>query len=180
VPCDVADVSQRQRQLIWICVVFCLLVALDQVTKSIVRQRIPLDSVTRVGHEEDFFYFVHQANPGLVFGSFRNNRVIAVAAPVLAMLVLVYLYRHLDVASKLQAVAYGLVAGGAVGNQIDRCLRGSVTDFLQFHFYFIKFNFPGKLYPAFNVADSAICTGVVLLVLCWHGHGQEDDAADTD
>lgn len=56
------------------------------------------------------------------------------------------------------AVLLGLIIGGAVGNIIDRLRLGSVTDFLDFHLF-------GHHWPAFNIADSAICIGVVILVL---------------
>jgi len=108
---------------------------------------------------------------------FSGNRPVALLGPVFASLVLMYLFRYLDPASKVQSVAYGLVAGGAIGNLIDRFRLGWVTDFFQFHFYFIPFEFSWKRYPAFNVADSAICVGVVLLVITWH-MAKGDDAAD--
>jgi signal peptidase II len=68
-----------------------------------------------------------------------------------------------------------MIGGGAVGNNLlDRLIHGSVTDFLQFHFYFVPFEFPWKYYPAFNVADSAICTGVFLLIVTWYFFGKQD------
>jgi signal peptidase II len=71
-----------------------------------------------------------------------------------------------------------MVLGGAVGNFIDRIRLGSVTDFLQFHFYFIPFDFPWKFYPAFNLADTSIVIGVFILVLTW-GREATPDAAGT-
>lgn len=73
------------------------------------------------------------------------------------------MYRQLDPASRLQAIAYGCVLGGALGNLIDRFRHGSVTDFLQFHFLFIPFDFPWKYYPSFNIADAGIICGIVVL-----------------
>ena len=61
-----------------------------------------------------------------------------------------------------------MIVGGAFGNIIDRILFRSVTDFLQFHFYFIPFDFPWKVFPAFNVTDAAIDVGVVLLIISWN------------
>lgn len=64
-----------------------------------------------------------------------------------------------------------MVGGGAIGNIIDRFTRdGTVVDFLQFNFFFLKkiIDLPTTLYPAFNIADSAICVGVGLLVFTWH------------
>lgn len=157
----------------------CVLCA-DQATKAIVLTKFPKpETVVLRRHNPTFFRISHQRNPGLVGGLFRNNRAMAFAAPILASFVLLYLYKHLDPTSKVQSVAYGLIGGGAVGNLIDRLRLGSVTDFLQFHFYFIPFDFPWKYYPAFNVADSAICIGVFLLIVSWHALPREDvsDAA---
>ena len=80
-------------------------------------------------------------------------------------------------AFRLPDLLFQLIAGGALGNIIDRIRLGSVTDFLQFNFYFIPFEFSWKRYPAFNVADSAICVGVFLLVIPGHT-AKDDDAAD--
>jgi signal peptidase II len=58
---------------------------------------------------------------------------------------------------RLEACAYAMILGGAIGNAIDRLVFGSVTDFLDFHLL-------GWHWPAFNVADVAICVGVACLV----------------
>jgi len=171
----------NRTQMVWILAVFLVIVVADQATKAIISANIEKDSVYTTTHEGEFFWLVHQRNPGLVGGMFSNMPAVVFVAPILAMGVLLYLLRHLDKNSKVQAAAFGLVAGGAIGNMIDRVFRGEVVDFLQFHFHFVPFNFPWKLYPAFNVADSAICTGVLLLVITWRDVKPEEpgDAADT-
>lgn len=168
--------TQRKKQLVWVAVVILVVVALDQATKIAIDRGLPRGDTLLGGGPRDFFYLTHQRNPGLVGGMFRDAPLVVLVAPVAAMAVLVYLYRHLDVDSRLQTVAYGMVAGGAVGNQIDRFARGEVVDFLQFHFWFVPFDFPWKLYPAFNVADSCICVGVVLLVAGWHWSQPREEA----
>lgn len=165
--------SRLQFVLITLAVIFVL----DQVTKLIILETIPLGSIDYTGREREFFHFTHERNEGLVGGAFRNHTWIPKVAPVFATFVLIYLYRHLNPASRLQNIAYGLVAGGAIGNLFDRIFRGSVVDFLQFHFYFIPFDFPWKRYPAFNVADSAICIGVFLLIVSWRHFEEHRDVA---
>ncbi|HOV75225.1 MAG TPA: signal peptidase II [Candidatus Hydrogenedentes bacterium] len=160
--------SPRKNQILWILTVFLLVVVVDQTTKALIIAYYPEEKILRIGPEPEFFRISHQRNPGLVNGLFRESPVKAMVAPILAMGVLAYLSLHLNPRSKLQSTAFGLIAGGAIGNMIDRVRLGSVTDFLQFHFYFIPFNFPWKYYPAFNVADSCICTGVVVLLLTWY------------
>ena len=166
---------ERKKQILWVGVILCAVVLADQVTKALVIAHIPENSESLASHQGEFFWLTHQRNTGLVGGMFRENNIVPYLAPLFATVVLVYLFGHLDPTSRWQAVAYGLVAGGAIGNLIDRFRLGSVTDFLQFHFYFVPVDFPWKLYPAFNVADSAICVGVVaLIILTWrHSHSEE-------
>ena len=101
--------------------------------------------------------------------------MIAFIAPIFAFAVLVYMYTQLNPESRVQAVAYGMIMGGAIGNILDRIRLQSVTDFLQFHFYFIPFDFPWKYYPAFNIADAGIIVGVCLLfiTLSWKSESKD-------
>ena len=165
--------TPRKKQILWILIVFLTVVAVDQATKTIVRAVYPVEKYLILGKDPQLFRISHQENPGVVGGIFRNNRVMAHAAPLLATLVLLYLFSHLDMKSKIQSTAYGMIWGGAVGNLADRIRLGVVTDFLQFHFYFIPFDFPWKIFPAFNVADSCICTGVFCLVVSWYWTGEK-------
>lgn len=171
--------TQRKKQVIGILVVFACVVCVDQVAKALVMRAFHEPTFRVPSDGPEFFRLTHQRNPGLVGGLFRTKPVMAYLAPVAASMVLLYLFRYLEASSKVQTLAYGLIAGGAVGNLIDRVRLGSVTDFLQFHFYFIPFDFPWKYYPAFNVADACICTGVFLLVVSWY-FVEQDHAADPD
>ena len=162
----------RSRQLRIILAAFAVVLVADQVTKTLVMRHIPDPNPTF--RQNVFFQLTHQRNEGLVGGTFKDFPLIVYVAPALATLVLVYLFRHLDPASRIQGLAYGMVFGGAVGNILDRLRLGSVTDFLQFNFYFIPFNFPWRIYPAFNIADAAICVGVVVLILTWNQNVQPE------
>jgi signal peptidase II len=172
--------TERKRQLLSVLAVMALVFVADQATKLAVVKYIEVGTFTHQGEGPAFFTFTHQRNEGLVNGAFRDKPIVAMTAPLLAVCVLIYLYRHLVATSWVQNIAYGMVAGGALGNIVDRFLRGSVVDFLQFHFHFIPFDFPWKFYPAFNIADSGICVGVVLLIFTWRHpeEGQTPDAAD--
>ena len=160
--------TTRQKQILWILAVLLAVAVADQLTKAIVVRALPEGSWWPGGYEDRFFRFSHETNPGLVGGMFSNRPAVARTAPLIAFAVLLFLYTQLHVRERMQSIAYGLVAGGAVGNIIDRFRLGYVVDFLQFHFHFVPFDFPWKRYPAFNVADSAICVGVALLILGWH------------
>ena len=107
-----------------------------------------------------FFNLALTYNRGMSFGLFNDGPGVnalffsLVAAAIVA--VLVYWLRR--VASPFLAIAIGLIIGGAVGNVIDRIRLGAVVDFLDFHV--------GSLHwPAFNLADSAICIGVAAMLL---------------
>lgn len=170
--------SGKRKQLVLIFSALLVVLVADQITKEMIMADIPEGSVAYFDKANTFFWISHERNPGLVGGAFRNTPTLALGLSLVATCVLIYLYRHLYTRSVLQALAYGMVAGGAAGNMIDRIRLGTVTDFLQFHFYFIPFDFPWKLFPAFNIADSAICTGVFLLVVTWHHFEKKLKEAD--
>jgi len=173
-------VNTRRRQHLLVLTAFCVVLVCDQASKAIVANTVDLSN--HAGRAETFFYITHEENPGLVAGLFSGSPVIVKVAPILASLVLVYLYRYLEPHSTLQATAFGMIAGGAVGNLIDRFARGIVVDFLQFNFYFLPdwLGLPTKRYPAFNVADSSICVGVFVLLCSWHLIGKRQKANATD
>jgi signal peptidase II len=154
----------RAAQVRWIASIGAAVLVTDQMSKAIVRATVNPDTPH---HDDVFFQWVRHSNPGIVGGMFRDVPLIAYIAPLAALAVLVYLFWHLDAGSRWQATAFGLVLGGAIGNLVDRVRFGGVTDFLQFHFYFVPFDFPWKYFPAFNVADSCIVVGVGLLVITW-------------
>ncbi len=141
----------------------CVL-ALDQFTKWLVLRDIFLgDEIPII---PGFFNLTYRVNTGAAWSMFTgNNAVLATVA--LAALVVLYLTRHHFSAHRLIGqFAYGLIFGGIIGNLTDRLLPGrhAVVDFL--HFYMARrgtFDFYD--FPAFNVADSAICTGVALIFL---------------
>jgi signal peptidase II len=115
---------------------------------------------------EGFFKFVHWGNTGSAFSMFQGrNGVLALVS--IAAIVILYLTRHhFDAHTVTGQVALGLIFGGIVGNLIDRVFRGHVIDFI--YFYIIRRDGSELGFPAFNVADSAICIGVGLLfVLAW-------------
>ena len=105
-----------------------------------------------------FFNLVMVWNRGVSFGMFGGGAVPAWALILLSALIVAMLVAWLrQVDNSWAAVAIGLVIGGAVGNVIDRVIHGAVADFLDFHL-------GGYHWPAFNLADSAITIGVVLLL----------------
>ena len=145
-------------------VVFALagaVVALDQVAKVLVLDRLPLG--VPVSLVDDLLSFTLVMNPGLAFGLLgsvpRAWRWVVAALSLVALAVLARVaLRVLPDGGWVGRVAIGLIFGGAVGNLIDRARFGAVVDFVDVHWR-------GWHWPAFNVADSAITVGVVLLAL---------------
>ncbi len=168
--------TARKKQILSIVAIVFAIVLLDQGTKAWVRANVPLHAALLNGHEPEFFRITYEQNMGLVNSAFQSTRWIVILAPMAATAFLLYLFRFLDPRAWVQTLAFASVLGGALGNLFDRIYFGFVTDFLQFHFHFIPVNFPWKYWPPFNVADTAICCGVVVLALVLHQTKPEPSA----
>ena len=144
------------------------IVVMDQATKALVKARLPLhDSVTVI---PGFFDLTHVRNTGAAFGML-NSMQFAYKPAVMVVVALVALGAVASYALTLpqtQRIArYGLalILGGAAGNLIDRATLGYVIDFVDVYWRGVHF-------WAFNVADSAITVGVVLMLLDVLGVGR--------
>ena len=133
---------------------------LDQLSKAAVLAHFAGHSLGNRETITSFFNFALTYNRGISFGLFNggtglNSVIFSLAAAAIVAVLVFWLSR---VESPFLAVAIGLIIGGAIGNVIDRIRLGAVVDFLDFHV--------GSLHwPAFNVADSAICIGVAAMLL---------------
>ena len=137
-----------------------VVVVLDQLSKAAI---LGFFSERLFGGREtvtSFFNLTLTYNRGISFGLFNggaglNALVFSLAAAAIVAVLVYWLSRA---SSPFLAVAIGLIIGGAIGNVIDRLRLGAVVDFLDFHY--------GALHwPAFNLADSAICVGVAAMLL---------------
>ena len=99
-------------------------------------------------------------NTGVAFGIAQGNNLLTGLLALGILVLSVWVAKGWDWEKGWVQVVAGLIAGGAVGNLIDRMRLGYVLDFLDFHY-------AGWSWPAFNIADSAISVGVTLLVLFW-------------
>jgi signal peptidase II len=141
----------------------CVLVA-DQITKwFVLRDIFPGDEIPVI---PGFFSLTYRVNTGAAWSMFTGNNAVLATVALVALVVL-YLTRHHFSADRLAGqFAFGLIFGGIIGNLTDRLMPGrhAVVDFL--HFYMARRGTPDFFdFPAFNVADSAICTGVALIFL---------------
>ena len=161
------------RRLFKIGLGLCLaVIVLDQVTKAIVQKvmethpfGIPV---------LPFFSIVSAWNRGVSFSQlgFIPFWVLAGGAIIVALVLIGWLAR---IDNQLQAIGVGMIAGGALGNAIDRLRVRAVFDFLDFYVQTATWQWH---WPAFNVADSAITVGVILLL--FHGLFQSADRAKTE
>ena len=149
------------KKAVLVASVAAAVVALDQATKYYIRNTVALyDSFPVV---DSFFHITHVANPGGAF-NFLSRTHESVRMPffylatALALGALVYFVRQIPARQTGLLVALAGILGGAVGNLIDRIRFGAVTDFLDV--------FWGNYHwPAFNVADSFISVGVIVLLI---------------
>jgi signal peptidase II len=157
----VSPPSERRKWTLF--TLFALLsIALDQWTKVLARQYLrPLGPYRPKVVIDGFFNLRYSENPGVAFGLLQQlpagRTVLTVLAVAAFALVILYVRRSDAGAARLH-VALGLVGGGAAGNLIDRMMYGRVTDFIVWHVGVHE-------WPAFNIADAALCVGVGLLVL---------------
>lgn len=139
-----------------------LIVALDQLTKLYIHAGFGLGESVPVIN--GIFHITYVRNTGAAFGIFREvselfRKLFFMSMPPIAMVIIVAMLRGVSSEDRWQVFALSLIFGGAIGNYIDRLRFGYVIDFLDFHYKDVW------SYPAFNVADSAIVSGVCLLLL---------------
>ena len=137
------------------------IVALDQITKAVVLERLPLGVPVTV--IDGWLALTLVLNPGLAFGLLGSVppgwRWVVAALSLVALAVLARVaLRVLPAGGWTGRLAIGLIFGGAVGNLVDRARFGAVVDFVDVYWR-------GWHWPAFNVADSAITVGVALLAV---------------
>ena len=150
------DPSRPRRTTLILFAVAAVIIAIDQVTKALVVSNLREGESRRV--IGGVMSWTLQRNPGSAFGLFRHFPVLfTVLAALIALAIVVGAPRVQD---RLTGFALGLVLGGAIGNLVDRiarppgAFRGRVIDFIDFHWW-----------PVFNLADSAVVIGALLLLI---------------
>ena len=148
------------RFLLW----SLLVIVLDQLTKYLVVANIPLNEVGC--SVTPFFSIVHVLNEGAAFSLLADKsgwqRFFFMGIAIVVCLVLLICLLRTSRNRKWTNFAVALVIGGAIGNFIDRVLWSHVIDFLLFYIRTDSFFYA---YPAFNVADIAVCVGAAILII---------------
>src|SRR5215470_177915 len=149
----------QASRLRWLILTF-IVVLLDRVTKAAIESK----TIEGWRHElvHNFVYLVHSKNTGIAFSMFADGaawtRYVLIGGSLLVIVILAWYLVAGSGVSARAAAGLALLLGGATGNLTDRILRGGVTDFFEVWFGSYR-------YPAFNVADSAITIGAVLILL---------------
>lgn len=145
------------------CVIISFIVLiLDQLSKYLVENNLYKKSIDII---ENVFSLTYVENYGAAWGIFSdNNWIILILTPILVTLIISYLYKFSK--NKLEYIAGGLIIGGAIGNYLDRIVRGYVVDF-----------FDVKIWPVFNVADIGIVVGCILMILLFIKEGKSNGEA---
>jgi len=133
-----------------------IVIGIDQLTKWIVIQKMELyESIVIIDH---FFYITSHRNAGAAWGILQGQMMFFYIITIFVIIGLVYYMEKYARDNKFTAISLSLILGGAIGNFIDRLLRKEVVDFLDVMIF--KYDF-----PIFNVADSCLVIGVILIFI---------------
>ncbi len=148
-----------KKKYLWVSSIIGIILLLDQITKYIIEKNVRQYEVISV--IPGFFNITHVRNKGAAFSLFAGapesfRSLFFTMVTIVAIVVIFLLIRKTH--ERLLITSLSLIAGGAVGNLVDRVRYGEVVDFIQ---WYVK----SYYWPSFNVADSAITVGVCLLAI---------------
>lgn len=129
-----------------------LIVILDQLTKFLIKQNFQLNQSIPI--IKNVLHLTYTTNTGSAFGLFKGFNIFFILFSLIVIIVIFYFIKDIKENERLMQFAVGLLLGGTIGNLIDRIYYGSVIDFIDF-----------RIWPIFNVADSAVTISVILLII---------------
>lgn len=138
-----------------ILILSLIFLIVDQISKILVVKFLDLNSVTVI---KNFFYLTYTNNTGAAFSILTDKRIFLVLVGIIILILLIYYLKKHQIKNTINKIAFALVIGGSIGNLIDRIIRGSVVDFIDIKIF--SYNF-----PIFNLADTFITIGVLLLLI---------------
>ncbi|TXC92033.1 lipoprotein signal peptidase [Metabacillus litoralis] len=147
-----------------------IIIAIDQVTKWYIVKNLELgENITII---ENFLYITSHRNKGAAWGILQGQMWFFYIVTAVVIVGIIYYIQKYTKENKVMGVALGLMLGGAIGNFIDRIFLKEVVDFINTYIFSYDF-------PIFNVADSALCVGVILLfihMLFFEGKQEKEQA----
>ena len=134
-------------------IIIAVIVILDQLVKKVVTVHMELNESLPV--ISDVFHITYIHNTGAAFSLMEGLRVLLIVLPLLVILAaLIYIFKKRNKAHPLLLLSLAFVAGGGIGNVVDRAALGYVVDYFDF-----------RVFPIFNIADIFVCVGCGLLVI---------------
>jgi signal peptidase II len=162
--------NQKVKDYLVLIGVAGTVIALDQWTKWLVRTNIEFGAQWLPAGLEwlsPYARIVHWYNSGAAFGMFQNGNLVFTILAFIVIAAIIYYYPQVEAEDWTLKLAMGLQLAGAAGNLIDRLMVGKVTDFISI-----------GVFPVFNIADSSITVGVIVLLLgVWFKERQEKKKA---
>jgi len=137
-------------------IVATVVIAIDQLTKWLVVSKMEL--YEQIPIIDNFFYLTSHRNSGAAWGILQDQMLFFYIVTVVVLVGVIYYMHTYAKGNKLLSLGLSLILGGAIGNFIDRLIHQEVVDFLDF----IIFKYD---YPIFNIADSALVVGVILVII---------------
>lgn len=148
--------------------VAALIVAIDQISKSLIRNRLPLGEIWAPWDWMlPYVRLVHWTNTGAAFGMLPSLSTVFTILAILVALVILYYFPQVPPTDWTLRLAMSMQLGGALGNLIDRLTQGHVTDFISV-----------GTFPVFNVADASISIGVAVLIIGMWVKEREENTND--
>lgn len=139
-----------------------IILILDQITKHYIISNFFYGESRSI--IDGFFNLVYVRNDGAAWNILSGQRIFLILISISVLIFLLFRGNTIFSKKRLHQVLFGLIIGGIIGNLYDRLIYGWVIDFLDFQF-------GSYHYPSFNIADSAICVGVILYFIDqWKNH----------
>ncbi|PLR69947.1 signal peptidase II [Bacillus sp. UMB0893] len=146
-------------------IIALFIIALDQLTKWLIVNELEIGE--RIPVIENVLYITSHRNQGAAWGILQGQMWFFYVITVIVVIGLVIYIQKYAKDQRLMGIALGLMLGGAIGNFIDRVIHQEVVDFVQTYIGTYPF-------PIFNIADSSLCVGVVLLFIVMLFEGKQE------
>jgi len=173
--------SWKSRRVRVFVIVSVSVIVFDHIVKWVIRMTMDLNqTIPVIGN---FFTISYILNSGIAFGFFDSNRSpikapLLIVISVIALGIILYIFITLPRNIRHTGLSMGLIFGGAIGNIIDRIIRGEVVDFLDVDFPDVSIpalHIYMTRWPTFNVADSCVLTGIIILLIIIIRHGAKSE-----
>lgn len=156
-----------KQSYIYYFAIFAIALGIDQITKFYFQSL--LENGNKIQIIPSFLELVYVENRGAAFGAFQGGMFFFIIISLVVVATMTYYVREVF-EKKSIVILFAVIAAGAIGNMMDRLIRGFVVDFIYFP------NLFGYSFPVFNIADIFLCCGLSLLVIFYIISDRKKDA----